>query len=417
MDSPADEMHEICPSPKRIQAEVINSEGPYRLLYCCSKCDKEGVIQELQKGVSPNLAANDKRTPLHLASCEGCTTIVELLLEKGAEVNSTDRFGRTPLADARSFGHGEICKILEARGGTAPVDLGTPCCLIDPEEVNMNEGTLIGEGSFGEVYLVKWRGTEVAAKTIRSSVASNLRVKSIFMKELAMWQWLRHPNIVQYLGVLKDTEPLTFLTEYLRNGSLHDILRKKGRLDAPSAVAYALDIARGMNYLHQLKPHPIIHRDLKPRNILLDEAGHLKVADFGLSKIAQEKDMHGSYKMTGGIGSYRYMAPEVYRRESYRKSVDVFSFAFIVQEMFEGRPSNKSESPEAVADKRAYEDSRPSLSSIYPEEIKTLLKECWHKDPERRPSFEDIIARLEIIQENLNEKASAVEVCCKCVIL
>lgn len=73
----------------------LDSEGPYRLLYCSSKGDKAGVMQELEKGVEPNLGDYDKRTALHLASCEGCTEIVVLLLQKGADVNCTDRWGRT----------------------------------------------------------------------------------------------------------------------------------------------------------------------------------------------------------------------------------------------------------------------------------------------------------------------------------
>ncbi|XP_028074308.1 integrin-linked protein kinase 1-like [Camellia sinensis] len=286
------------------QSQRFDSEGPYRLLYCSSKGDKEGVIQELDKGVEPNLADYDKRTALHLASCEGRTEVISLLIEKGADVNSTDRWGRTPLSDAHGIEHEEICKILKAHGGIDPMGLDslTPCYEIDFTEVNMKDGTLIGEGAYGEVYLVKWRGTEVAAKTIRSSIASNEMVKKTFLKELALWQKLRHPNIVQFLGVLRHSNRLIFLTEYLCNGSLYDILRKRGRLDPPTAVAYALDIARGMNYLHQHKPHAIIHRDLTPRNVLQDEAGHLKVTDFGLSKIVQEKDF--GYKMTGGTGSF-----------------------------------------------------------------------------------------------------------------
>lgn len=264
------------------------------------------------------------------------------------------------------------------------------------------------------MYLVKWRGTEVAAKTIRSSIASNKIVKDNFLKELALWQKLRHPNIVQFLGVLKYPDHLVFLTEYLQNGSLYDILRRKGRLDMPTAVSYSLDIARGMNYLHQHTPHAIIHRDLTPRNVLQNDAGHLKVTDFGLSKIAQGKDV--GYKMTGGTGTYRYMAPEVYRRESYGKSVDVFSFALIVHEMFQGGPSNRGEDAEKLADKRAYEDSRPYLSSIlYPEPIKKLLQDCWHKNPDRRPTFEEIILHLETIQEKLESKT--IGACCSCAVL
>ncbi|XP_016649762.1 PREDICTED: serine/threonine-protein kinase STY8-like [Prunus mume] len=389
------------------KGQKVGLDSPYRLLYCSSKGDKAGVMHELEKGVKPNLADYDKRTALHLASCEGCTEIVDLLLHKGADVNSTDRWGRTPLSDARSFSHEAICKILEARGGIDPVGLDSqlPCYEIEHTEVNMDEATLIGEGSYGEIYLVKWRGTEVAAKTIRSSIASNPTVKTIFLKELALWQKLRHPNIVQFLGVLRHTDRLIFLTEYLCNGSLHDILKRKGRLDLQTVVSYALDIARGMNYLHQHKPRPIIHRDLTPRySKETDEAGRLKVTDFGLSKIAQQNDVSG-YKMTGRTGSYRYMAPEVYRRESYGTSIDIFSFALIVHEMFLGGPPNLAEDPEKIADKRAYEDSRPPLFSyLYPEPIRTLLKECWHQNPDCRPTFEEIILQLETIQENFQNK-------------
>ncbi|KAI4378002.1 hypothetical protein MLD38_015548 [Melastoma candidum] len=121
--------------------------------------------------------------------------------------------------------------------------------------------------------------------------------------------------------------------------------------------------------------------------------------------------------MTGGTGSYRYMAPEVYRRESYGKSIDVFSFALIVHEMFHGGPSNRAETPLQVADKRAYEDSRPPLSSnIYPQPIKGLLRECWHKNPDCRPTFGEIISQLEIIEEDLRHKTTARDTCA-CTVL
>ncbi|KAM5555306.1 serine/threonine-protein kinase VIK-like [Rosa sericea] len=399
---------EDCKPPSSLSSKKPNKftpEGPYRLLYCSSKGDKAGVMQELEKGVEPDLGDYDKRTALHLASCEGCTEIVVLLLQKGANVNCTDRWGRTSLSDARSFGHDGICKILEARGGIDPVGLDSqlPCYEISYKEVNMDEAVLIGEGAYGEIYLVNWRGTQVAAKTIRPSIASKPTVKALFLKELALWQQLRHPNIVQFLGVMKHPDRLIFLTEFLCNGSLHDILKRKGRLDLKTVVGYALDIARGMNYLHQHKPCPIIHRDLTPRNVLQDEAGRLKVTDFGLSKIAQHNDVSG-YKMTGRTGSYRYMAPEVYRRESYGKSIDIFSFALLVHEMFLGGPPNLAEDPEQIADKRAYEDSRPPLYSyLFPEPIRKLLKECWHPNPDCRPTFEEIIVELESIQGSIQD--------------
>uniref|UniRef100_A0A7N0T0I3 Protein kinase domain-containing protein n=1 Tax=Kalanchoe fedtschenkoi TaxID=63787 RepID=A0A7N0T0I3_KALFE len=414
-----------CNSPstysKQMRKENANSASPFGLLSCSSKGDKLGVMRVLEEGVDPDISDYDKRTALHLAACEGWTEVVVLLLEKGADPNSLDRWGRTPLSDAKSFHNDEVCKILEAHGGVDPVgrDSRIPCYDIHQREVDMEDKILIGEGSFGEVYLVKWRGTAVAAKTIRSSIASNPRVRNAFLKELELWQKLRHPNIVQFLGVLKHPTRLIFLTEYLPNGTLHDILKKKGRLDPRTAVSYALDIARGMNYLHEHKPHAVIHRDLTPRNVLQDASMHLKVTDFGLSKISQERDAYG-YKMTGGAGSYRYMAPEVYRRESYGKSVDVFSFALIMHEMFWGGPSDKADAPEQVADKRAYEDSRPPLRSlIFPEKVKMLLRDCWHRNPDNRPTFEQIILRLENIQDAMHEEKRKLEnaACSECSIL
>lgn len=75
--------------------QKVDSGAPYRLLQCASKGDKAGVVQELEKGVEPNGADYDRRTALHLAACEGWTEVVVLLLEKGADVNSLDRWGRT----------------------------------------------------------------------------------------------------------------------------------------------------------------------------------------------------------------------------------------------------------------------------------------------------------------------------------
>ncbi|KAB1671266.1 hypothetical protein [Gossypium barbadense] len=109
--------------------------------------DKAGVIQELDKGVEPNGVDYDRRTALHLAACEGWIEVVDLLLEKGADVNSLDHWGRTPLSDTHSFRHNEVCKILEARGGIDPVgmDSQAPCFEIDHSEVDMEEATRIGE--------------------------------------------------------------------------------------------------------------------------------------------------------------------------------------------------------------------------------------------------------------------------------
>ncbi|XP_052478766.1 integrin-linked protein kinase 1 isoform X4 [Gossypium raimondii] len=134
-------------SSSMLVGQKVDSGGLYRLLQCASKGDKAGVIQELDKGVEPNGADYDRRTAFHLAACEGWIEVVDLLLEKGADVNSLDHWGRTPLSDAHSFRHNEVCKILKARGGIDPVgmDSQAPCFEIDHSEVDMEEATRIGE--------------------------------------------------------------------------------------------------------------------------------------------------------------------------------------------------------------------------------------------------------------------------------
>ncbi|CAK7347252.1 unnamed protein product [Dovyalis caffra] len=127
-----------------LKEDAFDSEDPYWLLYCSKKGDKEGVLKELDKGVEPNLADYDKRTALRLAPCE-CRTEV----------------GHTPLSDAPSFGYQDNCKILETRGGVDPVGLEseTPICYkINFSEVVIDGATLVGEGSYDEVYFVKWGG-------------------------------------------------------------------------------------------------------------------------------------------------------------------------------------------------------------------------------------------------------------------
>ncbi|GBG58900.1 hypothetical protein CBR_g24251 [Chara braunii] len=333
-------------------------------------------------------------------------------------------FCAQPLANAKHYGFKQVCEILEKHGGTEePSNRGSPGSApeyeIDPSELDWEKGVPIGKGAFGEIRLVNWRGTRVAVKTILHDLASNVNVVKEFRDELGLLQKLRHPNIVQFLGAVTQSLPLMLVTEYLPKGDLHDIIRRRGAMNAGTALRYALDIARGMAYLHQNRPHAIVHRDLKPRNLLQDEAGHLKVADFGLSKFLKAKNdnVHDVYLMTGETGSYRYMAPEVFKHEKYDKSVDVFSFAMITYEMFEGGPAYKYQLPGDIARDFAMEDLRPPFKArTYPDGLKKLLSECWSKDPRSRPSFVEIVERLEKMESSIPKIASDMPRC-QCTIM
>lgn len=158
-----------------------------------------------------------------------------------------------------------------------------------------------------------------------------------------------------------------------------------------------------MNYLHENKPEPIIHRDLEPSNILRDDSGHLKVADFGVSKFLTVKE---DRPLTCQEASCRYVAPEVFRDKEYDTKVDVFSFALILQEMIEGHPpftgTHANEVPKVYA-----ANERPPFtasSKHYARGLKDLIEECWNEKPAKRPTFRQIIRRLESIHNSIGHR-------------
>ncbi|KAL6577780.1 hypothetical protein OROMI_010108 [Orobanche minor] len=356
----------------------------------------------------------DDRTPLHVAAIHGWIDVAKCLLEYDADVNSQDRWKNTPLADAEGAKRHAMIELLKSRGGLSygqngshfeprplPPPLPNKCDWeIEPGELDFSNATQVGKGSFGEIVKACWRGTPVAVKRILPSLSDDRLVIQDFRHEVNLLVKLRHPNIVQFLGAVTDKKPLMLVTEYLRGGDLHQHLKGKGALSPTTAINFALDIARGMAYLHS-EPNVVIHRDLKPRNVLLvnTNADHLKVGDFGLSKLIRVQHSHDVYKMTGETGSYRYMAPEVFKHRKYDKKVDVFSFAMILYEMLEGEPPMSNYEPYEAA-RYVAEGHRPMFRAKgFVPDLRELTGKCWSADMNQRPSFLEILKRLEKIKE------------------
>lgn len=353
----------------------------------------------------------DNRTPLHAAAIYGCLEAAQCLLRHNANVNVQDRWKNSPLADAEGANQKGMVELLKNHGAESLGNHGSrleakqvapplpqKCDWeIDPKELDLSNFTLIGKGSFGEILKTKWRGTPVAVKRILPALSDDKMVVQDFRNEVELLVKLRHPNIVQFLGAVTKKPPLMLITEFLRGGDLHQFLKDKGALPTGTAVNFALDIARGMAYLHN-GPNVIIHRDLKPRNVLMVNTNHLKVGDFGLSKLLKVKHAHDIYRLTGETGSYRYMAPEVFEHRSYDAKVDVFSFAMILYQMFEGVAPFANYEPNDAAKLVAKRDRPIFRARTYPAEMKELIEECWDHDGKKRPTFMDILNRLEKIK-------------------
>ncbi|KAM3700658.1 hypothetical protein ACB098_05G113400 [Castanea mollissima] len=391
-------------------AETDDVERPIdpevRLMYSACEGDLDGIRELLDSGVNVNFKDSDGRTALHVAACNGLTDVVSLLLDRGSELDPSDCWGSTPLADAIYYKKHDVIKLLEKRGAKplmAPMHVRHPREVpeyeMDPKEIDFTNSVEISKGTF---HLALWRGIQVAVKRLEEELISDDEKVKSFRDELALLQKIRHPNVVQFLGAVTQSSPMMIVTEYLPKGDLRAFLKKKGALKPTTAVRFALDIARGMNYLHENKP-PIIHRDLEPSNILRDDSGHLKVADFGVSKLMTVKE---DRPLTCQETSCRYVAPEVYINEEYDTKVDVFSFALILQEMIEGCPPFSAKQENEVPKVYVAKERPPfnSPAKYYAYGLKDLIEECWSEKPAKRPTFRQVITRLESIHNSLAHK-------------
>ncbi|KAG8659860.1 integrin-linked protein kinase 1 isoform X1 [Manihot esculenta] len=381
-----------------------------RLMYLANEGDVEGIKELLDSGTNVNFSDIDGRTALHVATCQGFTDVVQLLLDRGAEVDTKDRWGSTPLADAIYYKNHNVIKLLEEHGAKPPVapmhvqnTREIPEYEIDPRELDFSNSVDITKGTFR---IALWRGIQVAVKTLGEELFTDEDKVTAFRDELALLQKIRHPNVVQFLGAVTQSSPMMIVTEYLPKGDLFAYLKEKGALKPRVAVKFALDIARGMNYLHEHKPEAIIHRDLEPSNILRDDSGHLKVADFGVSKLLKVAKTVREDSPCQDT-SWRYVAPEVYKNEEYDTKVDVFSFALILQEMIEGCPPFSTrpdiEVPKAYAANERPPFRAPAKRYLYG--LKELIEECWSEEPFRRPTFREIIMRLDDINNRIAQKS------------
>lgn len=404
------------PDPDDELSVPENLDSTMQLLFMACRGDVKGVEDLLNEGIDVNSIDLDGRTGLHIAACEGHVEVVKLLLSRKANIDARDRWGSTAAADAKYYGNPEVYNILKARGAKVPKTRRTPMTVANPREVPEYELNPLelqvrkGDGvSKGTYQVAKWNGTKVAVKILDRDSYSDLETINAFKHELELLEKVRHPNVVQFVGAVTQNMPMMIVLEYHPKGDLGSYLQKKGRLSPPKALRFALDIARGMNYLHECKPDPIIHCDLKPKNILLDSGGQLKISGFGLISFARVSPDKAKLAQPGTQAelSRLYVAPEVYKDEIFDRSVDAFSFGLILYEMIEGAQPFYPSSPEEAAKMICLEGKRPPFkikAKNYPPDLKELIEECWDPESVVRPTFSEIIVRLDKIVANCSRQ-------------
>ncbi|KAG6414538.1 hypothetical protein SASPL_121910 [Salvia splendens] len=254
-------------------------------------------------------------------------------------------------------------------------------------------GERIGIGSYGEVYRAEWNGTEVAVKRFMKQDISGDALAQ-FKCEIEIMLRLRHPNVVLFMGAVTRPPHMSILTEFLPRGSLYKLLHRPNiQIDEKRRLKMALDVAKGMNYLHT--SHPIIvHRDLKTPNLLVDKNWAVKVCDFGMSRLQH----HTFLSSKSAAGTAEWMAPEVLRNEPSNEKSDVYSFGVILWELATLRvpwtEMNSMQVVGAVGFQSRHLDIPPTVDPLVAE----IISDCWNRNPQARPSFAQIITRLKCLQ-------------------
>ncbi|KAG5557072.1 hypothetical protein RHGRI_007358 [Rhododendron griersonianum] len=232
----------------------------------------------------------------------------------------------------------------------------------------------IGSGSFGTVHLAEWRGSDVAVKILMEQDFDTECFEE-FQTEVSIMERLRHPNIVLFMGAVTQPPNLSIVTEYLSRGSLYKLLQMHGAgviLDDRQRLNMAYDVAKGMNYLHQLKP-PIVHRDLKSPNLLVDSKYTVKVCDFGLSRSKANTFLSSKT----AAGTPEWMAPEILRGEPSNEKSDVYSFGVILWELVTLQQPWRNLDPRQVVVVVGFKGKRLKIPSNVNPQVAALIEACW----------------------------------------
>ncbi|XP_072246855.1 mitogen-activated protein kinase kinase kinase 21 isoform X1 [Leuresthes tenuis] len=290
---------------------------------------------------------------------------------------------------------------LPAAGGSVGVPEQVPS---SPVQIPFSELVLeeiIGVGGFGKVYRGTWKDQEVAVKAARHDPDEDITATAGSVKQEAkLFSMLQHFNIIKLEGVCLEEPNLCLVMEYARGGTLNRVLTGR-RIPPHILVNWAVQIARGMQYLHEEAVVPIIHRDLKSSNILLlekienDDIGRktLKITDFGLAR-----EWHKTTKMSAA-GTYSWMAPEVIKSSLFSKGSDVWGYGVLLWELLTGEVPYRGIDGLAVAYGVAVNKLTLPIPSTCPEPFAKLMEECWDQDPHVRPSFSCILEQLSAIEE------------------
>ncbi|KAK7318992.1 hypothetical protein RJT34_03701 [Clitoria ternatea] len=303
------------------------------------------------------------------------------------------------LQSQSSGDHSDLCSL---EGGNATISIQ----VLRQVTKNFSQDNILGRGGFGVVYKGELQdGTKIAVKRMES-VGTGSKGMNEFQVEIAVLSKVRHRHLVALLGYCINGNERLLVYEYMPQGTLTQHLFEWHTLGYTpltwkQRVTIALDVARGVEYLHSLARQSFIHRDLKPSNILLGDNMRAKVADFGLVKHAPD----GKYSVeTRLAGTFGYLAPEYAATGRVTTKVDVYAFGVVLMELITGRKAlddsvpdershlvtwfrrvliNKENIPKAID--QTLNPDEETMQSIY--KVAELAGYCTAREPYQRPDM------------------------------
>ncbi|KAL3358891.1 hypothetical protein AABB24_015800 [Solanum stoloniferum] len=344
----------------------------------------------------------------------------EQKLKNGSSKNMKG-YGAIPSTASQSDTSNSEIYVYDGGHVTIPVEL------LREATNNFSEENILGRGGFGIVYKGRLHdGTEIAVKRMEASIASNKGLTE-FRAEIEVLTKVRHRHLVALHGFCVNGYERLLVYEYMPQGTLGQHLFDHYQLGFlpltwKQRLTIALDVARGVEYLHGLAQQSFIHRDLKPSNVLLGDDMRAKVSDFGLVKNAPD----GKYSVeTRLAGTFGYLAPEYASTGRVTTKIDVFAFGVILMEILTGRKALDESLPEdrshlvawfkktVVNKEKIVEVLDPTLLDPDEETYQSICKvaelagHCAARESSQRPDMGHVVNVLAPLVEQWTPTAAA----------
>ncbi|MGW7168135.1 serine/threonine-protein kinase [Streptomyces sp. NPDC054884] len=276
----------------------------------------------------------------------------------------------------------------------------------------------LGRGATGTVWRARQRetagaeaavagqpGETVAIKVLKEELANDPDVVMRFLRERSVLLRLTHPNIVRVRDLVVEGDLLALVMDLVDGPDLHRYLRENGPFTPVAAALLTAQVADALAASHA---DGVVHRDLKPANVLLMQNGgqmHPLLTDFGIARLA---DSPGLTRTSEFVGTPAYVAPESAEGRPQTSAVDIYGAGILLYELVTGRPPFSGGSALEVLHQHL--NAEPRRPSTVPDPLWTVIERCLRKNPDDRPSAENLARGLRIVAEGIGVHANSLQI-------